>query len=30
MRKTLLALLVAAGVSPAMGQEKTFELKLSH
>src|SRR6201993_1893259 len=30
MRKTLLALLLAAFVSPAMAQEKTFELKLSH
>src|ERR1700709_1445354 len=30
MRKTLLALLLAACVSPAYGQEKTFELKLSH
>src|SRR6187397_3585614 len=30
MRKTLLALLLAAGVTPAMAQEKNFELKLSH
>src|SRR5271169_2942111 len=30
MRKTLLALWLAASVSPAFGQEKTFELKLSH
>src|SRR5579863_8809249 len=30
MRKTLLALLLAAGVSPAFAQEKTIELKLSH
>src|ERR1700732_279887 len=30
MRKTLLALLLAAGVTPALAQEKTFELKLSH
>src|SRR6202453_2293579 len=30
MRKTLLALLLAASVTPAFGQEKTFELKLSH
>jgi TRAP-type C4-dicarboxylate transport system substrate-binding protein len=29
-RKTLVALLVGTLVSPAMGQEKTFELKLSH
>jgi len=29
-RSALLALLVAALASPAMGQEKTFELKLSH
>src|SRR3954468_6772091 len=30
MRKAFLALLVAASVSPALAQEKTFELKLSH
>src|ERR1700687_4015487 len=30
MRKTFLALLLAAGVTPALAQEKTFELKLSH
>src|SRR5436309_8519662 len=30
MRRTLLALLLAAGVTPAMAQEKTFELKISH
>src|SRR3954466_7794541 len=30
MRKTFLALLLAASVSPALAQEKTFELKLSH
>jgi TRAP-type mannitol/chloroaromatic compound transport system substrate-binding protein len=30
MRKTLFALLLAASVTPAMAQEKTFELKLSH
>jgi len=30
MRKALLALLLAAGVTPAMAQEKNFELKLSH
>ncbi len=30
MRRTLLALWLAASVSPALGQEKTFELKLSH
>src|SRR5258708_12622283 len=30
MRKTLLALLLAAAVTPALAQEKTFELKLSH
>src|SRR5437899_93005 len=30
MRRTLLALLLAAGVTPALAQEKTFELKLSH
>jgi TRAP-type C4-dicarboxylate transport system substrate-binding protein len=30
MRKTLLALLVAASVSPALGQEKNFDLKISH
>src|SRR5450755_4662418 len=30
MRKTFLALLVAASVTPAFAQEKTFELKLSH
>ena len=30
MRKTLLALLLAATVMPALAQEKTFELKLSH
>src|SRR4030088_2553862 len=30
MRKTCLALLLAASVTPAFAQEKTFELKLSH
>src|SRR5256885_854041 len=30
MRKHLLALLLAATVTPAFAQEKTFELKLSH
>src|SRR4030081_236814 len=30
MRKSLLALLLAASVTPAFAQEKTFELKLSH
>ncbi|HEY7843935.1 MAG TPA: TRAP transporter substrate-binding protein [Bradyrhizobium sp.] len=30
MRKTFLALLLAAGVSPALAQEKNFELKISH
>ena len=30
MRKNLLALLLAASVTPAFAQEKTFELKLSH
>src|SRR5579863_8305719 len=30
MKKAVLALLVAASLSPAMAQEKTFELKLSH
>src|SRR3954465_15357138 len=30
MRKTFLALLLAASVTPALAQEKTFELKLSH
>src|SRR3979411_2470214 len=30
MRKTLLALLLAASVTPALAQDKTFELKLSH
>src|SRR4030088_2201084 len=30
MRKTLLAVLLAASVTTAFGQEKTFELKLSH
>jgi TRAP-type C4-dicarboxylate transport system substrate-binding protein len=30
MRRTLLALLLAAAVTPAVAQEKTFELKLSH
>src|SRR6201981_3694242 len=30
MRKTLLALLLAASVTPAFAQEKTFELKISH
>src|SRR3954454_11434009 len=30
MRKTLLGLLLAASVSPALAQEKTFELKISH
>src|SRR5438552_15542901 len=30
MRKTFLALLLAAAVTPAFGQEKNFELKISH
>src|SRR5690348_18215391 len=30
MRKTFLALLLAASVTPAFAQEKTFELKISH
>ena len=30
MRKTLLALLLVAGMTPAFGQEKTFNLKISH
>jgi TRAP-type C4-dicarboxylate transport system substrate-binding protein len=30
MRNTFLALLLAASVTPALAQEKTFELKLSH
>ena len=30
MRKTLLAVLVAASVTPALAQEKTIELKISH
>src|ERR1700759_5881904 len=30
MRKTLLALLLAASVTPALAQEKTFDLKISH
>ena len=30
MRKSLLALLLAATVTPALAQEKTFELKISH
>src|SRR3989440_12322695 len=30
MRKTFLALLLAASVTPGLAQEKTFELKLSH
>ena len=30
MRMTCLALLVAAGVTPALAQEKNFELKISH
>src|SRR3954469_18724000 len=30
MRKALLALLLAAGVTPALAQGKTFELKVSH
>src|SRR6201986_676371 len=30
MRKTFLALLLAATVTPALAQEKTFELKISH
>src|SRR3954451_4429832 len=30
MRKAFLALLVAASVTPALAQEKTFELKISH
>jgi TRAP-type C4-dicarboxylate transport system substrate-binding protein len=30
MRRTFLALLLAASVTPALAQEKTFELKISH
>src|SRR6201988_2267949 len=30
MRKTVLALLLAASVTPAFGQEKNFDLKISH
>jgi TRAP-type C4-dicarboxylate transport system substrate-binding protein len=30
MRKTFLALLLAVGVTPALAQEKTIELKISH
>ena len=30
MKKALLALLLAAGVTPALAQEKPFELKISH
>src|SRR6202047_5261174 len=30
MRRTLLALWLAASVSPALGREKAFDLKLSH
>ena len=30
MRKTFVALLLAASVTPAFAQDKTFELKLSH
>jgi hypothetical protein len=30
MRKALLALLLAASVTPALAQEKTFDLKISH
>ena len=30
MRKTLLALALAAGVTPALAQDKTFDLKISH
>ena len=30
MKKAILALLLAASVTPAIAQEKTFELKLSH
>ena len=30
MRKTWLALLLAVGVTPALGQEQTFNLKISH
>src|SRR3954466_12760237 len=30
MRKALLALLLAAGVTPALAQEKNFDLKISH
>ena len=30
MRKTLMALLLVAGMTPAFGQEKTFNLKISH
>ena len=30
MRKTFLALLLAASVTPALAQEKTFDLKISH
>ena len=30
MRKAFLALLLAAGVTPALAQEKNFDLKISH
>jgi len=30
MRKTFLALLLAASVTPAFGQDKTVNLKISH
>jgi len=30
MRKAFLALLLAACVTPALAQDKTFELKISH
>src|SRR6266568_8145570 len=30
MRKALLALLLAASMTPALAQEKTFDLKISH
>src|SRR5438034_8611291 len=30
MRKAFLAVLLAASVTPALAQEKTFELKISH
>ena len=30
MKKAILALLLAASVTPAVAQEKTFELKISH